>query len=173
MWGKPWSIWENQPIPNHITWWRYQMETFSALLALCEGNPPVTNASDAELGCFHWSVPEQTVGQTIVTPVIRDAIALIITSLWWSTTKHDTFVCISHRIYFTRMLTCGRGQYIPPCRHSLRKLFNNPGVISWGQHSTSDTMTHIAVVVSFLIKYGMLTHNKQLNVTNLAPSTEW
>ena len=23
-------------------WWRYQMETFSALLALCEGNPPVT-----------------------------------------------------------------------------------------------------------------------------------
>ena len=25
-----------------ISWWRYQMETFSALLAHCEGNPPVT-----------------------------------------------------------------------------------------------------------------------------------
>ena len=25
--------------------WRYQMETFSALLALCEGNPPVTGGS--------------------------------------------------------------------------------------------------------------------------------
>ena len=24
------------------SWWRHQMETFSALLALCEGNPPVT-----------------------------------------------------------------------------------------------------------------------------------
>ena len=24
------------------TWWRNQMETFSVLLALCEGNPPVT-----------------------------------------------------------------------------------------------------------------------------------
>ena len=24
------------------TWWRHEMETFSALLALCEGNPPVT-----------------------------------------------------------------------------------------------------------------------------------
>ena len=24
------------------TWWRHQMEIFSALLALCEGNPPVT-----------------------------------------------------------------------------------------------------------------------------------
>ena len=25
-----------------ISWWRHQMETFSALLALCAGNPPVT-----------------------------------------------------------------------------------------------------------------------------------
>ena len=25
-----------------VTWWRHQMETFSALLALCEGNPRVT-----------------------------------------------------------------------------------------------------------------------------------
>ena len=24
-----------------LTWWRHQMETFTALLALCEGNPPV------------------------------------------------------------------------------------------------------------------------------------
>ena len=26
----------------HITWWRHQMETLSALLALCAGNSPVT-----------------------------------------------------------------------------------------------------------------------------------
>ena len=25
------------------SWWRHQMETFSTLLALCKGNPPVTN----------------------------------------------------------------------------------------------------------------------------------
>ena len=25
-----------------VSWWCHQMETFSALLALCEGNPPVT-----------------------------------------------------------------------------------------------------------------------------------
>ena len=40
-------------------WWRHQMETFSALLALCAGNSPVippTKASDAELWCFLWSV---------------------------------------------------------------------------------------------------------------------
>ena len=24
------------------SWWRHQMETFSALLAICEGNSPVT-----------------------------------------------------------------------------------------------------------------------------------
>ena len=26
----------------HFSWWRHQMETFSALLALCAGNSPVT-----------------------------------------------------------------------------------------------------------------------------------
>ena len=49
------------------TWWRVQKETFSALLAFVWENdrPPVnslTKASEAELWCFIWSVPEQTVG---------------------------------------------------------------------------------------------------------------
>ena len=65
------------------------METFSALLALCAGNSPVTGekkipltkASDAELWCFLWSAPEQTAEQTLETLVIWDAIALIMTSL--------------------------------------------------------------------------------------------
>ena len=34
---------QNFPIHNHDrTWWRHQMNTFSALLALCAGNRPVT-----------------------------------------------------------------------------------------------------------------------------------
>ena len=64
------------------------METFSALLALFAGNSPVTgefplltNASEAELWCFLWSALEQTVESTNETPVIWDAIALIMTSL--------------------------------------------------------------------------------------------
>ena len=46
------------------SWWRHQMETFSVLLAiLCRkftGHRwiPHTKASDAELWCFLWSVPE-------------------------------------------------------------------------------------------------------------------
>ena len=38
-------------------------KTFSALLAFCSWNSPVTltKASDAELWCFLWSAPEQTV----------------------------------------------------------------------------------------------------------------
>ena len=49
------------------TWWRHQMERFSALLAICAGNSPVpagprgiprTKASDEELWCFLWSAPE-------------------------------------------------------------------------------------------------------------------
>ena len=59
------------------------METFSALLALSAGNSPVTseflsqNTSDVEL----WSALEQTVEKTIETPMILDAIVLIMTSL--------------------------------------------------------------------------------------------
>ena len=43
---------------------------------------PLTKASDAEHCFFLWSAPRQTVEWTIETPVICDAIALIITSLW-------------------------------------------------------------------------------------------
>ena len=61
------------------------METFSASLALSEGKStdhrqiPLTKASDAEFWCFLWSVPLQTLEQTIETPVIWDAAALIMT----------------------------------------------------------------------------------------------
>ena len=35
--------WKTRPREHlWITWWRHQMETFSALLALCAGNSPVT-----------------------------------------------------------------------------------------------------------------------------------
>ena len=27
-------------LTNNLSWWRHQMETFSAILVLCEGNPP-------------------------------------------------------------------------------------------------------------------------------------
>ena len=44
------------------SWWRHQMETFSALLAICAGNLPVpTKTSDADLWCFLWSAFEYTV----------------------------------------------------------------------------------------------------------------
>ena len=33
-----------------VTWWRHQMETFSALLVLCEGNPPVTGGFPSQRG---------------------------------------------------------------------------------------------------------------------------
>ena len=31
-----------------MSWWRHQMERFVALLALCEGNPPVTHRSPVD-----------------------------------------------------------------------------------------------------------------------------
>ena len=41
----------------------------------------LTGASDAELWCFLWYAPEPTVKQTVESPVIWYAIALIMTSL--------------------------------------------------------------------------------------------
>ena len=42
---------------------------------------PLTKAGDAELWCFLWCAPKQTIEQTHETPVIWDAIALTMTSL--------------------------------------------------------------------------------------------
>ena len=42
---------------------------------------PLTKASDAGFDIFLWSAPEETDKESIGTPVIRDAIVLIMTSL--------------------------------------------------------------------------------------------
>ena len=67
---------------NACLWWRHLMGICSALLAICEGNPSVTGLfpqRDQWRGAlmFLWSAPEQTVEQTIKTPVIWDVIMLI------------------------------------------------------------------------------------------------
>ena len=64
-------------------WWRHQMETFSALLALVRGHLwiPRTKASDAELWCFRWSASEKNGWVNIRDARDWDAIALIMTSL--------------------------------------------------------------------------------------------
>ena len=53
------------------------------LLAFCEGTQVDSlrniQSSDAELWCFLWSAPAQTIVQTIGTPVIWDAIVFIMT----------------------------------------------------------------------------------------------
>ena len=49
MWTRAETSWDNSQYSENrfsssIPWWRHQMEAFSALLALCEGNSPVTGA---------------------------------------------------------------------------------------------------------------------------------
>ena len=63
------------------------METFSPLLVLCEGNPPVTDGFPSQspvtrsFDMFFDVPPEQTVEQTVETLVIWNAIRLNVTSL--------------------------------------------------------------------------------------------
>ena len=74
--------------PNSCVWQK-QITTF--MMTSSNGNIfrvtgplwwiPLTKASDAELWCSLRSAPEQTVEQAMEIPVIRDAIALIMTSL--------------------------------------------------------------------------------------------
>ena len=59
------------------------METFSTLLALCEGNTPGTGGFPSKRSVMrNFDVFfEQTAEQTTETPVIWDAMALIMKSL--------------------------------------------------------------------------------------------
>ena len=68
------------------TWWRHQMETFSAILFLCVGNSPVTSEFPSQRPAprsFDVFYPclNKRCEQTIETQVIWDAITLIMTSL--------------------------------------------------------------------------------------------
>ena len=57
------------------------MGTFSPLLTICEGKPQVTGGFPTQRPVTRSFDAEQTAEQTIETPVIRDAIALIMTPL--------------------------------------------------------------------------------------------
>ena len=59
-----------------LTWWRHDMETFSASLALCEGKPPVASIFPSQKGTVTQSfdifsyTPQEMVEQTVQLPVI-------------------------------------------------------------------------------------------------------
>ena len=70
-----------------LAWWRHQMETFSASLALCKGNPPVTGGFTSQKPVtrsfdvfFDLYLNERLSKQS--RTVIWDTIALIMASLY-------------------------------------------------------------------------------------------
>ena len=76
------------------TWWRHQMETFSALLAYCAGNSPVTGEFPSQRPktpsfdvLFDLHLNQQL--RNTETPVISDATALIMTSCNNTHIKHE------------------------------------------------------------------------------------
>ena len=79
-----WSILDN----NDCSCWAHHMENFPRYWPLCGEFTdhrwiPLTKGSEAELWYFLWSAPKWMAGQTIARLVIWDAIALIVTSLYW------------------------------------------------------------------------------------------
>ena len=89
IWKLKWMIWTNEiyqglfllPQGDVMEW--NMLRVTSPLWGESTGYLwiPFTKAIEAELRCFPWSAPEQGVEQTIDTPVVWDAIALIMTSL--------------------------------------------------------------------------------------------
>ena len=68
--------------PQRKLVWEYDDVIFRVTgLLWVESTGDRPEASGAELWCYLWSAPEQKAEQTIGTPVIWDAIALIMTSL--------------------------------------------------------------------------------------------
>ena len=61
---------------SHRTWWRHDMEAFSATLALCEGNPlviggfPSQRTSNAGLWCFLWRTFQPKFGFIVQLPIM-------------------------------------------------------------------------------------------------------
>ena len=69
------------------------METFSALLALCEGDPSITCDFSSQRPVVFYDVRlKKTVGQAVEMPVIWGAKMLIATSLQWL--KYKAYHCI-------------------------------------------------------------------------------
>ena len=67
----PVKLGHGRVITSHplVTWWRHQMDKFSALLPLCVGSSPVTGEFPSQRpvtrNCYLWSAPGQTVCHSI------------------------------------------------------------------------------------------------------------
>ena len=61
---------------------------------------PLKKANDAELWCFLWTAPEQTVEQTIKTPVIWDAITRIMTPLQCCEMRNQTVLSLRWELLY-------------------------------------------------------------------------
>ena len=66
---------------KHFTWWRHQMETFSALLAICAENSAVTGEFPAQRQGTRGFDVFFDLRQSKLRLVIWDAIAPIMTTL--------------------------------------------------------------------------------------------
>ena len=80
------------------TWWRHQMKTFSALLELCGVDRWFPSQRPVKRSFFLWSTHEQTVEQTIATPVNNGFI------LYLMITKTRVTSCKHHGVKYYRQI---------------------------------------------------------------------
>ena len=98
-------IWEDILLQNYHRMTSSNGNIFHIIGLLCgelTGHQwiPCTKASDVELWCFLWSVPESTVEQTMETTVIWDAI-----SAYYDIIVMMCLICNSASILHNRIIT--------------------------------------------------------------------
>ena len=102
-----------KPCYLHMSWWRHQMETFSALLDLCVGNSPVTGEFPSQRPVtqsfdiffdlrLNWCLSKQSWGWWFETPLL---------SLWRncnvcseSDMKQNTCLLYKHKALLARVV---------------------------------------------------------------------
>ena len=110
--------------PCKNSWWRRQMKTFSALLALCKGNPPVTGEfpSQKPLRRSFDFLFDLRLNKRLSKPSIRRWFGTPSRSLTWKNRKHLKAVNIGKpvKIYINEDLTTQRAKLFSVGRSLLK-----------------------------------------------------
>ena len=118
-----WTKQINTMYPDHndLIKWKH----FPRYWPLVRGIIRQTKTSVAELWCFLWSSPEQTVEQTIETPVIWDAIAPIMTWLLWMPSVKNDYKLHEYVFLIHKQLSPSSETY-KDCSFSIQRTFVIP-----------------------------------------------
>ena len=123
---------------NVCPWWRHQMETFSALLALCAGNSPVAVNSPHKgqwRGALMFSLICAWINDWVNNPEAGD--------LRRHRGHYDVMVMRSTRPFISRFCACPGKLW---CPYTITYLLSNSDLIIWVNSAIQDPPNQLSAV---------------------------